>query len=120
MSKLFGGLTVWVLAGAVCMGCSTDQSMHGDHASRMIEPNKVAAPDGSPPSPASGSQTADAWDGDDDCDAPSPRERGLAIKCDSVSSPVCGCDGKTYVNACQAAGIGGVNVRSMGPCESEE
>lgn len=32
-----------------------------------------------------------------------------------VGTPVCGCDGKTYADACHAA-VAGISVRSQGPC----
>ncbi|MGA1840304.1 MAG: Kazal-type serine protease inhibitor domain-containing protein [bacterium] len=35
--------------------------------------------------------------------------------CVQVNSPVCGCDGKTYSNACLAA-VSGINVKSTGTC----
>lgn len=36
--------------------------------------------------------------------------------CDAIHSPVCGCDGVTYGNACSAAGAG-VNVSKSGACQ---
>ncbi|GJM26170.1 MAG: hypothetical protein DHS20C16_25850 [Phycisphaerae bacterium] len=35
--------------------------------------------------------------------------------CPDVFDPVCGCDGQTYSNACEA-GVAGVNVQHDGPC----
>jgi hypothetical protein len=40
-----------------------------------------------------------------------PQPRG----CDTLHAPVCGCDGKSYGNACAAA-MAGVNVASKGEC----
>jgi hypothetical protein len=36
--------------------------------------------------------------------------------CEDVHDPVCGCDGTTYANACEANGAG-ISVASDGPCE---
>jgi len=41
----------------------------------------------------------------------------LAEICTMIFMPVCGCDGKTYSNACEAAS-NGVSVRSQEKCET--
>jgi hypothetical protein len=53
------------------------------------------------------------------CKDKGPADFGIAIKCTNVSDPVCGCDGKTYANACQAWGISGLNVDHKGACEGD-
>lgn len=50
------------------------------------------------------------------CKDKGPADFGLAFRCTDESDPVCGCDGKTYVNTCQAWGVGQVNVAHKGAC----
>ena len=50
------------------------------------------------------------------CKDPNPAQLGIAFRCTDESDPVCGCEGKTYINACNAWGVGQVNVEHKGAC----
>lgn len=56
--------------------------------------------------------TCGVSDGDGSCE-PKPEA------CTDVIEPVCGCDGKVYNNACEAAAAG-IDLQSMGGCPSPE
>jgi hypothetical protein len=52
------------------------------------------------------------------CDGPGVC-RSTAVVCTANVDPVCGCDGKTYPNACEA-GAHGVNVAFPGACDARQ
>jgi hypothetical protein len=54
------------------------------------------------------------YDGEDQCGISGICER-IPTECGTEPSPVCGCDGTTYTNACEA-GRAGVGVASRSPC----
>ena len=67
---------------------------------------------------------------DEWCKFPAARRCGIAdvlgtckkrptYECPVNIINVCGCDGKTYDSACEAAKQGGVDVAHNGPCRSE-
>ncbi len=60
---------------------------------------------------------ADYCFSEEGCDAPGTCQPKPAF-CTREFRPVCGCDGRTYGNACEAAAAG-VNVRQEGACLSE-
>jgi hypothetical protein len=56
----------------------------------------------------------------EECAAPGVCEE-RPVNCPDIFMPVCGCDGETYGNGCEAAAAG-VSIRSEGacPCESND
>ena len=73
----------------------------------------------------SGCATNDGCDAADycnleECTAPGTCE-ARPINCTDIFLPVCGCDGETYGNGCEAA-VAGVSIASEGecPCESND
>ncbi len=69
-------------------------------------PDGVTCPEGQYCSMATGSCNASATMGT--CAA-------LPTACPPTSEPVCGCDGRTYTNSCEA-NLAGVNVDHTGEC----
>jgi hypothetical protein len=59
------------------------------------------------------------WDATDACGASSTPGRCAAkpVACPRLVRPVCGCDGKTYNNGCEAH-LRGQSVKSDGACSS--
>jgi hypothetical protein len=91
----------------------------------------TTAPTGEPPKPAGvgqacGTRGASSCPGELFCNYEPADECGATDKpghcaakpqaCPRIASPVCGCDGKTYGNGCEAQSAG-VGVKQSGACK---
>ncbi len=50
---------------------------------------------------------------------PSPGPGSNGVVCPQIVEPVCGADGRTYGNRCEAEGQAGVAVAHEGPCDGQ-
>lgn len=69
---------------------------------------------GSPCDPAVGCASDGLVCAADACEAPGTCRKHINIDCDDIYEPVCGCDGTTYENGCQAYGA---PFAAQGECE---
>lgn len=108
-SKHSRGLSVAFALGALLL---TTAFQGCQDASSVNDSGKAAAQSGNPKTPADDHFLFEAAT----CKDKGPKDYGIAFKCTNDPDPVCGCDGKTYQNQCQAWGVGQVNVEHKGAC----
>lgn len=115
--KIRFGLMVWMaLVGSGVAACSGADVPSEDPAGSQQEelgagklcagPGELTCPDGQYCAGGLGKCPGEAQFG---------RCAARPDACTNVYKPVCGCDGETYGNACQAAAVG-VSIASQGEC----
>ncbi len=121
-------VALFLATAAIGFGCIKTEPAAQAPTPAVSQPASVVA---EPTTPAEVAPSTSQTCGENDC-AASEYCAFKAIGCDaSVSEcaprpemctmdfrPVCGCDGKTYSNACAAAGAG-ANIEKAGECDSE-